>query len=132
MDWARRKIVYVSGSPEKFFGVSREEFCKEPTACLRSMTDYDRAAMLGVSQELKTQRRVIKVVRAQGQDGVLRTLRCSAQLVDIDGRTLLCGSALSLDHAEAVMPASLKKRSRLETGPRLPLESLLIRITRSR
>lgn len=110
MDLARRKIVYVSGSPEKFFGVSREEFCKKPTACLRSMPDYDRAAMLGVSQEMKTQRRVIKVVRAQGQDGVLRTLRCSAQLVDIDGRTLLCGSALSLDHAEAVTPAIARRR----------------------
>lgn len=110
MDWARRQVVYVSGSPEKFFGVSREEFCKDPTACLRSLTDYDRAALLGLNQEVKRQRRVIKVVQAQGQDGVLRTLRCSAQLVEIDGRTLLCGSALSLDHADEVTSAFIGRR----------------------
>lgn len=97
MDWATQKHVYLAGSPEKFFGIPREEFCQNPRIWVQSLTPYDRATLVGLREELTKHRRGVRLVKAQGGDGVLRTLRCAAHVVEIEGRMLVCGSALAVE-----------------------------------
>lgn len=97
MDWATCKLVFIEGSPEKLFGVPREELCQNPCAWERSLTAYDRATLVGLKEELMELRRGVRLVKALGGDGVLRTLRCAAHVMEIDDRMLLCGSVLAVE-----------------------------------
>jgi PAS domain S-box-containing protein len=108
MDWKSGQYIYLKGSPHTLFGVSREELIRDPRAWERSLSAYDRGALVGLGDELEAKRSVVKYVQATGGDGVSRSLRCQSRLVEFEGRTFLCGHTHSIDsHGPEAKEASL-------------------------
>ncbi len=114
MDWFARRFVYFQGSPQVLFGISPEEFCSDPIAWQRSLSPYDHATLVGLREELAAQRVCVRIVQATGGDGVVRSLRCDARLVEIEGRTLACGSVLPVEISAPEVSAPNLMRAAVE------------------
>ena len=114
MDWFSRRFVYIQGSPQLLFGISLEAFSSDPSAWQRSLSDYDRATLVGLREELTAQRVAVRNVQATGGDGVVRSLRIEARLVEMCGQTLLCGSAAPAGKSRTEVAATNPMRDAVE------------------
>lgn len=110
VDWKTLSVLYLAGSSETLFNVTRENFCKDPSVWQASVSDYDRAAMLNLKTEVEARGWAARVLKATGGDGMLRTLRCLARKVEVEGQVLLICHAVELEPEDAMMPSVIMRR----------------------
>lgn len=100
LDWESRRNIFLDGSPELLFGVTRAELVANPDAWLRSLDAFDRLELGDLRHDLLAKGRVLRLVSATGGDGRRRVLRCMAQRKEHEGRQVVVGSVIEVQGIE--------------------------------
>jgi PAS domain S-box-containing protein len=100
LDQEANRYLYLDGPCERFFGLSRERMLADVDRWQAGLDPRDREEIAVVRAELAKGGRVQRIFRAQGADGLRRSLRWTAVAQKLLGRTVIAGSVVDLGGAE--------------------------------